>query len=289
MESIVYLDGKFVPLSQAKVSILDRGFSYGDALFETLRVYSGKIFRLDLHLDRLKRGADLIFMKLPETRERIEDILYETFNRNQGADAVIRMTVTRGQGLPGKLWQDDCSPTLLVHVRPYQAPPEEWYQKGVPVSLIPDSAARLGGVSEQIKSANYLSQILARKQADDQQSVEAVMMNERGEVCDGTISNIFLVENGQLSTPAVNGYVLAGVTRQVVLELAGETGVPTLERVVSPDEMVKADEVFLTNTGWEILPVTRIDGETVGSGRPGLLTQTLQQEFRKSVEAEIGK
>ncbi len=289
MESIVYLDGKFVPLSQAKVSILDRGFSYGDALFETLRVYSGKIFRLGQHLDRLKRGADLIFMKLPETRERIEDILYETFNRNQGADAVIRMTVTRGQGLPGKLWQDDCSPTLLVHVRPYQAPPEEWYQKGVPVSLIPDSAARLGGVSEQIKSANYLSQILARKQADDQQSVEAVMMNERGEVCDGTISNIFLVENGQLSTPAVNGYVLAGVTRQVVLELAGETGVPTLERVVSPDEMVKADEVFLTNTGWEILPVTRIDGETVGSGRPGLLTQTLQQEFRKSVEAEIGK
>lgn len=289
MESIVYLDGKFVPLSQAKVSILDRGFSYGDALFETLRVYSGKIFRLDLHLDRLKRGADLIFMKLPETRERIEDILYETFNRNQGADAVIRMTVTRGQGLPGKLWQDDCSPTLSVHVRPYQAPPEEWYQKGVPVSLIPDSAARLGGVSEQIKSANYLSQILARKQADDQQSVEGVMINERGEVCDGTISNIFLVENGQLSTPAVNGYVLAGVTRQVVLELAGETGVPTLERAVSPDEMVKADEVFLTNTGWEILPVTRIDGETVGSGRPGLLTRTLQQEFRKSVEAEIGK
>ncbi|MCH7650525.1 MAG: aminotransferase class IV, partial [Nitrospinae bacterium] len=136
MESIVYLDGKFVPLSQAKVSILDRGFSYGDALFETLRVYSGKIFRLDLHLDRLKRGADRIFMKLPETRERIEDILYATFNRNQGADAVIRMTVTRGQGLPGKLWQDDCSPTLLVHVRPYQAAPQEWYQKGVPVSLI---------------------------------------------------------------------------------------------------------------------------------------------------------
>jgi branched-chain amino acid aminotransferase len=289
MEPIVYLDGKFVALSQAKVSILDRGFSYGDALFETLRVYSGKIFRLDLHLDRLERGAHLIFMKLPETRERIEDILYQTFNRNQGADAVIRMTVTRGKGLPGKLWQDDCSPTLSVHVRPYHAPPEEWYRKGVPVALIPDSAPCLGGVSEQIKSANYLSQILARKQADDRQSVEGVMINERGEVCDGTISNIFLVENGQLSTPAVNGYVLAGVTRQVVLELAGKAGVPTLERAVSPDEMVKADEVFLTNTGWEILPVTRVDGETVGSGRPGLLTRKLQQEFRKSVEAEIGK
>ena len=289
MEPIVYLDGKFVPLSQAKVSILDRGFSYGDALFETLRVYSGKIFRLDLHLNRLERGADCIFLKLPESRERIEEIIYETFNRNQGADAVIRITVTRGKGLPGKLWQDDCSPTLLVHVRPYQASPEEWYRKGVPVSLIPNSAARLGGVSEQIKSANYLSQVLARKQANDRQSVEGVMINERGEVCDGTISNVFLVEKGQLSTPAVNGYVLAGVTRQVVLELAGKAGVPTLERAVSPDEIVKADEVFLTNTGWEILPVTRVDGKTLGTGQPGPLTRTLQEKFRKSVEAEIGK
>lgn len=289
MEPIVYLDGKFVPLSQAKVSILDRGFSYGDALFETLRVYSGKIFRLELHLDRLERGAELIFLKLPETRECIQDILYQTFNRNQGADAVIRMTVTRGKGLPGQLWQDNCSPTLSVHVRPYQAPPKEWYRKGVPVSLIPDSAARLGGVPEQIKSANYLGQLLARKQANDQQSVEGVMINERGEVCDGTISNIFLVENGQLSTPAVNGYVLAGVTRQVVLELAEKTGVPTLQRAVSPEEIVKADEVFLTNTGWEILPVTRVDGKTIGSGQPGLLTRKFQQEFRKSVEAEMGK
>lgn len=289
MEPIVYLNGEFVPLSQAKVSILDRGFCYGDALFETMRVYSGKIFYLDLHLDRLERGAECIFLKLPESRERIHEILYETFNRNQGADAVIRMTISRGEGILGKLWQADTSPTLAVHVRPYNAPPDEWYQNGVPISLIPNSAAKLGGLQEQIKSANYLSQILARKQAEDQNSVDGIMINERGEVCDGTISNIFIVKEGILYTPAVNSYVLAGVTRQVVLKLAAETGLSCEEKSMTADDVLQGDELFLTNTGWEVLPVTRVDGKTIGSGQPGPLTLALRQKFRKCVDAEIGK
>ncbi len=289
MEPIVYLNGKFVPESQARVSILDRGFCYGDALFETLRVYSGKIFQLDRHLDRLESGARSIFMELPEPRARIEEILYETFNRNQGADAIIRLTVTRGEGILGKLWPADTTPTLAVHVRPYSAPPDEWYQNGVPVSLIPNSATRLGGIPEQIKSANYLSQILARKQAVEQGSVDGIMINDQGEVCDGTISNIFIVKKGELSTPAVNGFVLAGVTRRVVLNLAGKTGNACKEESISAEDVLQADELFLTNTGWEILPVTRVDGKTVGSGKPGPRTQTLRGEFRKCVDAEIGK
>jgi branched-chain amino acid aminotransferase len=289
MEPTVYLNGEFVPLSQARVSILDRGFCYGDALFETMRVYSCKIFCLEQHLDRLERGADRIFLKLPESRERIREILYETFNRNQGADAVIRLTITRGEGILGKLWQADTSPTLSVHVRPYSAPPDEWYQKGVPISLIPNSAAKLGGSQEQIKSANYLSQILARKQAEDQNSVDGIMINEQDEVCDGTISNIFVVKDGVLSTPEVNGYVLAGVTRQVILELAAATKTVFLESSLTANDVLQADELFLTNTGWEILPVTQVDGKTVGSGQPGSLTQTLHQKFRKFVDEEIGK
>ncbi len=289
MEPIVYLNGKFVPLSQAKVSILDRGFCYGDALFETMRAYSGKIFRLDLHLDRLERGAHRIFLKLPESRERLQEILYKTFDRNQGADAVLRMTVTRGEGVLGKLWQANTSPTLSVYVRPYCSPSDEWYQNGVPISLIPNSAAKLGDLQEQVKSANYLSQILARKQAEDQNSVDGIMINEQGEVCDGTISNIFIVKKGVLSTPAVNGYVLAGVTRQVVLELASQASTVCKEKAIAPEEVLQADEVFLTNTGWEILPATRVNGKTVGSGRPGLLTQALRRKFRKCVDAEIGK
>ena len=249
----------------------------------------GKIFHLDLHLDRLERGAERIFLKLPESRERIQDILYETFNRNQGADAVIRMTVSRGEGTLGKLWQTDASPTLAIHVRPYSAPPDEWYQNGVSISLIPNSATKLGGLQEQIKSANYLSQILARKQAEDQNSVDGIMINEQGEICDGTISNIFIVKEGRLYTPAVNSYVLAGVTRQVVLKLAAETGISCEEKSITADDVLQGDELFLTNTGWEILPVTCADGKTIGSGRPGSLTLGLRQKFRKCVDAEIGK
>jgi branched-chain amino acid aminotransferase len=289
MEPIVYLNGKFVPLSQAKVSILDRGFCYGDALFETLRVYSGKIFQLDGHLDRLELGARSIFLDLPESRERIQKILYDTFNRNQGSDAVIRLTISRGEGIMGKLWQADTSPTLSVYVRPYSAPPDEWYQNGVPISLIPNSAAKLGNQDEQIKSANYLSQILARKQAEEQNAVDGIMINEHGEVCDGTISNIFVIKDGELSTPAVNGYVLAGITRQVVLKLADKAGTVCKERAMTAETVLQGDEVFLTNTGWEILPVTRVDGQAVGSGLPGSLTQGLRKEFRKFVDAEIGK
>ena len=289
MNPIVYLNGKFVELADAKVSILDRGFCYGDALFETMRVYSGKIFCLNLHLDRLERGAQSIFLNLPESRERLEKILYETFNRNQGADAVIRLTITRGEGILGKLWQADTTPTLSVYVKPYNGPPDEWYQNGVPISLIPDSASRLGGLQEQIKSANYLSQVLARKQAEDQGSVDGIMISDKGEICDGTICNIFLVKQGGLITPAVNPYVLAGVTRRVVLDLAAQTGVACKEKTVVAEEVFQADEVFLTNTGWEILPVTRVNGESVGAGRPGPITQALSQEFRKSVDAGIGK
>ncbi len=289
MNPIVYLNGKFVALADAKVSILDRGFCYGDALFETMRIYSGKIFNLNLHLDRLERGAQSIFLNLPESRERLEAILYETFNRNQGADAVLRLTITRGEGVLGKLWQAGTSPTLSVYVKPYNGPPEEWYQNGVPISLIPDSASRLGGLQEQIKSANYLSQILARKQAEDEDSVEGIMMNDKGDICDGTICNIFLVKQGELFTPAVSPYVLAGVTRQVVLDLAAHTGVTCQEKTLTAGEVLAADEVFLTNTGWEILPVTRVNGKSVGSGQPGPVSQALRQEFRKSVDAEIGK
>lgn len=289
MEPIVYLNGEFVSLSKARVSILDRGFCYGDALFETMRVYSGKIFQLDRHLDRLEHGAKSIFLNLPESRDRIRDILYKTFNRNQGADAIIRLTITRGEGILGKLWQSDTSPTLSVYVRPYSDPPDEWYQKGVPISLIPNSAAKLGSVQQQIKSANYLSQILARKQVEDQNSVDGIMINEDDEVCDGTISNVFVVKGNVLSTPAVNGYVLAGVTRQVVLKLAAQMETDCRERSLTANDVLQGDEVFLTNTGWEILPVTRVDGKTIGSGLPGPLTQALHREFRKCVDAEIGK
>ncbi|MDH5761598.1 MAG: aminotransferase class IV [Nitrospinota bacterium] len=289
MEPIAYLNGNFVNLRDAKVSILDRGFCYGDALFETLRAYSGTIFRMDQHLDRLERGAKSIFFELPKSRQEFGTILYQTLEKNQITDGVLRLTVTRGLGTMGKLWQTGMTPNLSVYAAPYKGPPVEWYEKGVPVSLIPDCAPKFGGMKEQIKTTNYLSQILARKQAVDQNSVDAVMVNEKGEVCDGTIFNIFLVKNEELSTPAVNGYVLAGVSRQVVLDVASQSGIACRERTINVEDVLQADEIFLTNTGWEVLPVTRVNGETVGNGQPGPLTRRLRQGFQKCVDAEIGK
>ena len=289
MEPIVYLNGKFVALADAKVSIMDRGFCYGDALFETMRAYSGKIFYLDRHLDRLEHGAQSIFLKIPMSRQELENVLYQTLEKNDCPDAVIRLTLTRGEGILGKLWQTNTTHHLSIHVRPYKSPPEEWYSNGVPVSLIPNSAPKVGNLERQIKSANYLNHILARKQAEDLNSVDGIMVNEQGEVCDSTISNVFLVKEGEICTPAVNGYVLAGVTRQVVLQLAGQAGIACQERTINANEVLRSDELFLTNTGWEILPVTRIDGQTIGSGQPGPVTDALRREFRKCVDAEIGK
>lgn len=289
MEPIVYVNGKFVPLTEAKISILDRGFCYGDALFETMRAYDGTLFHLDQHLDRLERGARSIFLKLPVSRQRLQEILYTTLSKNNCSDAVVRMTLTRGEGAPGKLWQADAIPALVVQVRPHTPPPDEWFQNGVPISLIPNSATPLGGLQEQIKSTNYLSHILARKQAEEHESVEGIMINDQGEICDGTISNIFVAKAGQVSTPAVNGYVLAGVTRQVVLRLAEDMGTACQETILKEDDILQGDEVFLTNTGWEILPVNRVDGKPIGDGRPGPLTVELREKFRKCVDAEIGK
>ena len=289
MEPIVYLNGKYVALTDAKISILDRGFCYGDALFETMRAYSGTIVHLDLHLDRLELGAQNIFLTIPLSRQKLEAILYETLKRNNYPDAVIRLTLTRGEGILGKLWQPDTSPTLSIHVRPYTHPPGEWYSKGIPVSLIPNSASKLGNLKVRIKSANYLNHILARKQAEELNSVDGIMINEQGAICDGTSSNVFLIKEGILSTPEINSYVLAGVTRQVVLRLADKMGIPCEERTLSTDEILQCDELFLTNTGWEILPVSHVDEQTIGSGLPGPMTESLRQEFRKSVDAEIGK
>ena len=289
MESIIYLNGGFLPASQARIPVYDRGFYYGDGLFETLRAYSGTIFKTELHLNRLARSAESIDLEIPLTHRELEAILYETLCKNQLSDAMMRLTVTRGSGPPGILWSGPYESTLAVDARPYQEPPKEWNRQGVSVWVIPRSAGKTGNLKTRIKSTNYLGQILARKQAQEHQSVEGIMTNDRDEICDGTVSNVFLVHDRKLTTPAVNEYVLPGITRYLVVDLASKTGLKCVEKSILVNEIQKADEVFLTNTGWEILPVTCIDGKPVGQGTPGSVTQTLQNEFRKIVEAEIRK
>lgn len=283
---IVYLNGQFVPLEEARVSILDRGFCYGDGLFETLRAYGGKVFKLGWHLDRLEESAKSIYLELPESKESLTAIIHETINKNNLTNAVIRLTVTRGESLPGLTLDESLRPTLVVHARPFKPAPEVWYREGIKISLLARSAPKISNVDRQIKSLNYLSPIMSLKQARDQGAVEAVLLDESGRVCDGTTSNIFIVQQGTLQTPAVNEYVLAGITRKVVLELSHELGIVCEEKDLNREDIYQADEVFITNSGLEILPVTQIDEVTVGDGHPGLQTRKLHENYLKWVDED---
>ncbi|MBI4389519.1 MAG: aminotransferase class IV [Nitrospinae bacterium] len=281
---VVFLNGFYVGLEEARVSVLDRGFCYGDGLFETMRSYRGAIFRLELHLERLRRSAGLLDLPLPLTQNELVSIVETTLKLNACPEAYVRVTLTRGESAPGLLFDDNASPTLVVFVKPFDPVPDEWRRDGVPAVLFPSSACRTGGLPAQVKSCNYLSQIVLRNEARRKGATEGLLLDADGRVTEGTTSNIFLVEDGVLKTPPANQYVLPGITRQVVMEIAGALGIPCFEENLTADDLRRADEVFLTNTGIEILPVCRIDGAAVGDGKPGYWTRLLHREFLKNVE-----
>jgi branched-chain amino acid aminotransferase len=287
MRSLVFLNGVFVTDENARVSIFDRGFCYGDGLFETMRAYKGKVFRLDLHLDRLYQSAPLIHLDLPVTRKEIRAIIRETLKINKVSDAIVRLTLTRGESISGLRIDPNAPPTMVVHTRPLEHLPEHMYQDGVNISLIPSSAGKIADLRVQVKSGNYLSRLLLREMASANKCQEAILLDENNKVTDGTTSNIFMVRDNILITPQVNEYVLPGVTRHVVLEIARKRGVPCSEQILTCQDIYSADEVFLTNTGIEILPVRQADNQIIGDGKPGLLTKMLHREFLKFVDEHV--
>ena len=280
---VAYVNGCYVALEEAKVSILDRGFTYGDGVFETLRAYDGKIFRIERHLERLHRSAEALFMKLPESPETLEAILYETLRRNPWPDAILRFNVSRGESATSIDIDPGLPPTLTILVRPHESLAESCYRDGVSVYLVPDSAPRVAGLSGQVKSANFLSQILVRKIAQDRGAWDGIMLDLEGRVCDAATSNIFIVHQDALKTPRLNEYVLAGITRREVMELATRLDLACREEDLRADDLKQADEVFLTNTGIEILPVVEVDGQQIGKGQPGPLTRKLHRELLNRV------
>lgn len=286
MDSIVFLNGFFVKLQNARVSIMDRGFCYGDGLFETLRAYNGKVFRLDLHWDRLYRSAPMIHLDLPLTRGELSVIIQETLRRNNYSDAIIRLTITRGESAPGLQIDPTTPPTLVVFARPTNLLPEHCYRNGVAVSLFTSSACRTGGISKQVKSCNYLSQILFRALAESQKSFEAILFDDKGQATEGATSNIFIIRNSIIKTPPLNEYVLPGVTRHVIFEIARHKGIACQEQELTREDILTADEVFLTNTGVEVLPVCQADNCKIGDGKPGKVTQILYREFLNIVEEQ---
>ncbi len=280
----VYLNDRFVPKEEAVVSVFDHGFLYGDGVFETLRAYRGRIFQLTEHLARLERSASAVGMALPVTRERLADLARESLTRNQLQEAYVRITVSRG---PGEIGLDPAlckSPTLVVIAKPFEPYPESFYTDGVSVIIAQTRRNPPEALPPHVKSLNFLNNVLAKMEANAAGSHEALLLNYRGEVTEGTTSNVFVVQGQRLRTPAVECGLLAGITRGIVLQLAREGGIPVEERRLTVRDLTDAEECFLTNTTQEVLPVTRVDRRSIGDGRPGQITRRLHASFRAGLD-----
>ena len=282
----IYLDGKYVPSDEAKVSVFDHGLLYGDGVFEGIRVYSGRIFRLDQHLDRLFNSAKAIMLPIPRTREQLIEACCETCRQNKLKDGYIRLVVTRGVGYLGLNPFRCKNPTVFIIADRIELYPEEVYRKGLKLITASTQRTNPAAMSPSIKSLNYLNNILAKIEAVNAGTFEAIMLNAQGHVAECTGDNIFIVRGGKLETPPVSAGALVGITRQVVIELAAKRKIAVSEPNLTRYDLATADEVFLTGTAAEIVPVSSIDGRIIGSGRPGLLTLKLTEDFRKLTRSE---
>jgi len=287
VEVSVYLNGKFVPRVEAKVSVFDRGYLYGDGVFEGIRAYNGRIFRLDQHIERLYRGAKAISLKVPLTPEEFKDIMIETVRRNNLRDCYVRAIVSRGEGdlgLDPRNCQDPA--TVVVIASSIALYPEEAYEQGLEVITCTTQRNLLAALNPQIKSLNYLNNILAKIEVVRAGAHEGLMLNHLGYIAEGTGDNVFVWRGGELITPPTHAGILEGITRQVVLELAQEMGLPVQENMLTLFEVYSADECFLTGTAAEVVPVSRVDGRVIGDGKPGPITKRLMARFREVTVTE---
>ena len=282
----IFLDGKYVPKDEAKISVFDHGLLYGDGVFEGIRVYNERIFRLDQHLDRLFNSAKAIMLPIPLTKKQLVEACCETCLQNQLKDGYIRLVVTRGVGYLGLNPFRCKNPTVFIIADKIELYPEEVYRKGLKLITASTQRTNPAAVSPSIKSLNYLNNILAKIEAVNAGTLEAIMLNAQGHVAECTGDNIFIVRGGKLETPPVSAGALIGITRQVVFELAAKRGIARSEPNLTRYDLSTADEVFLTGTAAEIVPVSSIDGRTIGSGSPGPLTEMLTDDFRKLTLSE---
>jgi branched-chain amino acid aminotransferase len=284
MEPVVYVDGKFLPQSQAKLSVFDHGLLYGDGVFEGIRAYGKRVFRLERHIERLYQSAKAIDLKIPHTQEEFVSIILETCRRNDLVDGYIRPIVTRG---PGDLGLDPrkCThgPSVIVIANPGIALyPKERYEKGL--KLVTSSYRRVPpqSLSPSIKSLNYLNQIMARIEANQYGADEALMLDTNGHVSEASADNFFIVRDHAVVTPPTQTN-LPGVTREAVLELADKLGIDGQEKPFTLYDVWAANEAFITGTAAEIGPVVEVDGRKIGDGAPGKITKQLMKAFRELV------
>lgn len=276
----IFIDGKYYDAHNAKVSVFDHGLLYGDGIFEGIRAYHGRVFKLKEHIDRLFYSAKAILLALPMSHADIMRAVVETCRRNKIRDGYIRLVVTRGVGTLG-LNPNKCKrPSVIVIADKIQLYPPELYERGLEIITVPTVRNLHSALNPAIKSLNYLNNILAKIEANNGGCEEAIMLNAEGFVSECTGDNIFIVKSGQLLTPPLSAGALYGITRGVVMELAKELGMTVAEPNLTRYDLFNADECFLTGTGAELIPVVKIDGRVVGSGRPGPVTTMLVRKYQ---------
>jgi branched-chain amino acid aminotransferase len=277
----IYIAGKLYDKENAKISVYDHGLLYGDGVFEGMRSYSGKVFRLTEHLDRLWDSAKAIWLTIPMTKEEMAKAVYDTLKVNGIADGYIRLVVTRGAGSLGLDPNRTSDPQVIIitdHIALY---PREYYDKGLELVTASTMRNHPAALSPRIKSLNYLNNILAKIEGLKAGCVEALMLNHKGEVAECTGDNIFLITNGELLTPPIDAGILEGITRNAVIDIAREAGIATREISLTRYDVYVADECFLTGSAAEVIPVVKVDNRVIGAGVPGPITQDLIRRFHE--------
>ena len=286
MSEKVFVDGKFYPKEQAKVSVFDHCLLYGDGIFEGIRIYDGCIFRLDAHIERLYSSAKYITLKMPLKPEELKWVCVESCRRNGLTNGYIRLVITRGVGDLGlSPWL--CKiPSIICIASKIKLYPEECYTKGIRVVTVPTTRLSVSALNARVKSCNYLNNILAKIEGNNAGCPEALMLDDHGFVVECTGDNIFVVKDGALYTPPVHMGALKGVTRDAIIELARDMDLEVHESPFTRFEIFDADECFMTGTAAEVVPLIELDARPIANGKPGKITKKLNQKYREIVSKE---
>jgi branched-chain amino acid aminotransferase len=282
----VYIGGKLYDKADAKISVYDHGLLYGDGVFEGIRSYSGRVFRLAKHIERLYDSASSIRLEIPLSQAQMAHAVKDTLAANNLSDAYIRLIVTRGAGSLGLDPRKTTDPQVIIITDSISLYPQELYEHGLKIITAGTMRNHPAALNPRIKSLNYLNSILAKVEATNAGCLEAVMLNHKGEVAECTGDNIFIYRHGAIHTPSLDSGILEGITREAVIELARSMGHEVVERAMDRHDIYSAQECFLTGTAAEVIPVVEYDGRAIGSGKPGPITKDLRERFHALVRSE---
>ena len=283
-EPILYVNGEYVPKSEAKISVFDHVILYGDGVFEAVCGWNRSLFKLDEHVDRLYESAHAVMLHIPMSKQEMREILVETVRRNDLANAYVKVIITRGTSVQPLLSPYGCTPGVIVFAMPYVTQADEASEEAG-LKLITSSLRRVPSecFSTKIKACNYLNNVLMRMEANEAGADDALAMDMEGYICEAPGYNVFMVKRGGLITPKDN--ILVGITRQTIIELAEQAQLHVTEGRIQPFDLYNADEVFLTSTAGGIVPVTKLDGRTLGDGKPGPMTKELKDRYTALLES----